>query len=329
NDYGKGWAEGENIYVENDSIYRLMVYSDTYYQGEGIIDDSDYSNENGGLMCRIDIRKYNYNSTYEENNNYYKNLEESLDGFHLLPNMTLIDSLTANNRVNFTAIEGDSLYFIFRLLDSTKEINTKDIDFDIIDSSGTSVFYDSINASSSNWDIKRRNKEIILSGLIKETNDYDLLVKSNYKGIYKLRLYARRLGLDYDGLSIASDSWGKEIKQSYQNAIDFWDGAELKINQSYQGFFNTNQPFAPMDLNRRYFWFEVKEGDDIMVKISPLPWDYRTDISYDIRDSAHISIHNPRVWRLLDYSYIAYFILFSPILFLLFRGLFIKPRKEL
>ena len=321
NTYGKGVAEQGSIYVEKDGVYGLMVYSDSYY-----------GDESKGLMCRIDIRIDHDNDTSnsEENRKYLKSMKESLDGFHLLPSMTLIDSLKPNNRVNFMGVEGDSLYFTLRLLESIKGRNIKDIDFDIIDSSDKSVFYDSINASGSNWDVKQRNETLVLSGLLKETGDYDLLIKSSFRGLYKLRLDTRRLGLGSDNFTIASDLGGLKTNQSYQSVYDGGDrGAELKINQSYQGFFVSNFDFAPMDLNRRYFWIEGKKGDHIHVKISPLPWDKNTDISFDIRDPARKSIHVPRVWLILNYSYIIYFILFGPILFLLFRALFTKSKKNM
>ena len=335
---GKGEAEESEIFVQKDGIYGLMVYSDRYYRDEGLMgySDSYYGYENKGLMCRIDIRidHDNDNSTSEDNRNYLKSMKESLDGFHLLPSMTLIDSIKRNSRVNFTGIEGDSLYFTLRLLDSIKGRNIKDIDFVIIDGSDTSVFYDSINTSKSNWDVKLRNETLVLSGLIKETGDYDLLIKSNFKGLYKLRLdtrrYGRQLRYDKDFFAIASDLGELKTNQSYQSVYDGGDrGTELKINQSYQGFFVSNYEFAPKDLNRRYFWIEGKKGDYIHVKISPLPWDKNTDISFDIRDPARKSIHEPQIWEILNYSYIIYFILFGPILFLLFRALFIKPKKNM
>ncbi len=319
NENGTAESESAYFYVKEDGSYYIRVNSiNTNFYGSlpsGYWLDA-YENEG----FRIVLKNNSGDPISKENWSYFKNKKESLDGLHINWNMTLIDSIKPKTRVNFTAIEGDSLSFTFRLLDSIKGRNINDIAFDIIDSSNNSIIYDSIGVRNTHWDLKIRdyNKtegklfdELVFSGLIKETNNYDLLIKSNYVGLYDLRLNRTRSAILIDD-PYAEEPFTDMTNETYSSV---YSDQEIEFNQIYQGVFQQS-----------YFYFKAKKGDAIKVFISPLPWDTNTDISFDIFQQGK-SVNQATIWGFTDYFYIIYILFFAPIIFLLFRGL-IKKSKQ-
>ncbi len=320
------WRTGEPLSdffrVEDDAVFAITV------NDKGQIPKRLYTEADAAPNFRIHLQSDSDDLSLDQNGNTYSSIRQSLDGLHISESMALIDYMRPNSRVNFTGVEGDSLYFKLHLLDDPDGKIAPYFSFDILDNTDASIMYDTIAGANANWEVRTIYKadsdensieEIILGGLVKETKPYDLIIKSNYNGRYELHLEVLRRKLMNWYVPTQNESYA-DIEKAPFFAVAPQQHI-IKLNQVFQGNFYGNP-----------LYFEGKKGDWVEVIVSPLPWDEQSDLTFNVwkrdTDGKRKSVFSPRIWLLANQYYLIYLLLFGPLVILLFRGLFRKPNNQ-